>query len=108
MSEESDGLARVAHLSWSSGSDNPSDPPMFGSRDPMPRKPKAGRPGKGHATAAELTLLDALWGRGELTVRDISRFAYGREPRTTAQYATIQSLLDRLQRKGLVARNRER
>lgn len=58
-----------------------------------------------HATEAELLLLDSLWSGPPQNVRDLAQ-ATGRENPTAAQYATIQRLLDRLERKGLVARDR--
>lgn len=53
----------------------------------------------------ELALLRILWRRGAATIRDLTdeRYPGGGH----AHYATVQSLLDRLEAKGLVSRRRE-
>lgn len=53
---------------------------------------------------AELRLLDALWRSGPLTIRAVAEALYG-EP-SAVQYRTVQVQLDRLEKKGLVARDR--
>src|SRR5262245_51573303 len=54
---------------------------------------------------AELAVLDALWDRGPSTIRQLADVLYptGR----VSHYATVQKLLERLESKGLVARDRE-
>jgi BlaI family penicillinase repressor len=52
----------------------------------------------------ELAVLDVLWDRGEATIREITQTIYGRS--TTAAYATVQKLLERLEKKGCVERDR--
>src|SRR5947207_9525475 len=55
-------------------------------------------------TDKELEVLQALWERGPATIRRITEVLYpeGR----TAQYATVQKLLERLEGKECVARDR--
>ena len=55
-------------------------------------------------TDAELAVLKALWGRGPLTARAIAEAVYpgGAE----SEFAAVHSFLQRLERKGLVARDR--
>jgi len=55
-------------------------------------------------TDAELAVLQALWDDGPATIRRLTDQLYpeGR----TAQYATVQKLLERLEDKGCVARDR--
>jgi predicted transcriptional regulator len=55
-------------------------------------------------TEAELSLLQALWDGGPATIRQLVGSVY-REGGASA-YATVQKLLDRLEAKGFVARNR--
>lgn len=55
-------------------------------------------------TETELAILEELWRRGKATIREISDALY--EEGTTAQYATVQKLLDRLEAKGCVGRDR--
>ncbi len=57
-------------------------------------------------TPAEFRLLRRLWERGNATIRELSEDLYGERP-TRSQYATVQSLLDRLYQKGYVHRRRE-
>src|SRR5262245_54025239 len=52
----------------------------------------------------ELAILDVLWAQGEATIRQIDEELYERP--TTATYATVQKLLERLEAKGCVGRDR--
>jgi BlaI family penicillinase repressor len=53
---------------------------------------------------AELGVLRWLWERGPATIRQIADDLY--EPGSVAHYATVQKLLERLEAKGYVARDR--
>ena len=55
-------------------------------------------------TETELLVLQALWDGGPATIRRLTDLLYpeGR----ASQYATVQKLLERLERKGLVRRDR--
>ena len=55
-------------------------------------------------TDAELAVLKVLWARGPLTAKAITEAVYpdGAE----SEFATVHSFLQRLERKGLVARDR--
>ena len=55
-------------------------------------------------TEAEVSLLQALWDGGPATIRQLVGSVY-REGGPSA-YATVQKLLDRLEAKGFVARDR--
>ena len=55
-------------------------------------------------TEAELALLQALWDHGPATIRQLVERVY--QQRGTSVYATVQKLLDRLEAKGCVARDR--
>jgi predicted transcriptional regulator len=55
-------------------------------------------------TDAELTILEVLWNRGAATIAELTSAIYGK--RTTSRYATVQKLLERLEAKGCVARDR--
>jgi predicted transcriptional regulator len=55
-------------------------------------------------TDAELSLLQSLWERGPATIRQLTDTIYPRGGQ--AQYATVQKLLERLEAKGYVARER--
>ena len=58
---------------------------------------------------AELKLLTVLWDRGRSTAREMTERVYGRSPSAQiapAQIATVQKLLQRLEAKGLVRRDR--
>jgi predicted transcriptional regulator len=55
-------------------------------------------------TDKELELLQALWDHGPATIRQLTDRLY--PGGGTAQYATVQKLLDRLEAKGCVARDR--
>ncbi len=52
----------------------------------------------------ELAILDVLWELGEAAIRQIDERLY--EQPTTATYATVQKLLERLEAKGCVGRDR--
>ena len=56
-------------------------------------------------TATELAILQALWDRGSATIRQLTEALYPGGG-TTGQYATVQKLLDRLESKGHVERDR--
>jgi predicted transcriptional regulator len=59
----------------------------------------------GHdVTDAELAVLQALWERGRATIRQLTDLLY--PGGAAAQYATVQKLLERLEGKGCVARDR--
>jgi predicted transcriptional regulator len=53
---------------------------------------------------AELAVLRMLWEHGPATIRQLTDALYPRG--TDAAYATVQKLLDRLEAKGCVARDR--
>ena len=55
-------------------------------------------------TEAELAVLRRLWERGPATIRQLAEAVYGQDG--TSAYATVQKLLDRLEAKGFVARDR--
>jgi predicted transcriptional regulator len=55
-------------------------------------------------TDAELAVLQVLWDRGRATIRQITDQLYPRGG--ASQYATVQKLLDRLEAKGCVTRDR--
>ena len=55
-------------------------------------------------TDAELALLQALWDHGQATIRQLVERVYGKDG--TSVYATVQKLLDRLEAKGCVRRDR--
>jgi BlaI family transcriptional regulator, penicillinase repressor len=55
-------------------------------------------------TDAELLVLQALWEKGEATVRQLTDVLYPEG--TASQYATVQKLLERLEAKGCVVRDR--
>lgn len=52
----------------------------------------------------ELQILDALWNSPAQTIRTVCESLYG--DASTSHYATIQSLLERLEKKGWVTRDR--
>jgi len=55
-------------------------------------------------TDGELNVLNVLWGEGSATIRQLTDAIY---PEGTAgQYATVQKLLERLEGKGYVSRDR--
>jgi predicted transcriptional regulator len=53
---------------------------------------------------AELAVLSALWDGGPATIRQLADVLYPKG--TDAHYATVQKLLERLEAKGCVARDR--
>ena len=55
-------------------------------------------------TDAELDVLQVLWKHGPLAIRRITELLYG--DAKTSQYATVQKLLDRLETKECVVRDR--
>ncbi len=57
-----------------------------------------------HVTDAELSVLEILWEHGPATVRTIARVLYPEGG--TSKPATVLKLLERLEQKGLVARDR--
>ena len=56
------------------------------------------------ATEAELAILQALWRDGASAIRPLCVQVYGRDD--SSRYATVQKLLERLEAKGLVKRDR--
>jgi predicted transcriptional regulator len=56
-------------------------------------------------TESELNVLHVLWDKGRCSTRQITDVLYP-ESGAAAQYATVQKLLERLEEKGLVARDR--
>jgi predicted transcriptional regulator len=57
-------------------------------------------------TEYELAILQVLWESGSATIRQLTDAIY--PDGTTAQYATVQKLLERLERKEFVRRDRSR
>lgn len=55
-------------------------------------------------TDYELAVLQVLWDRGSASIREIAGEVY--EEPTTTNYATVQKLLERLEEKGCVSRDR--
>lgn len=55
-------------------------------------------------TDAELSVLQALWDSGPATIRILTEKVYGQDG--ASAYATVQKLLDRLETKGFVDRDR--
>src|SRR5437870_4089173 len=55
-------------------------------------------------TDAELAVLQVLWDGGPTTIRQLTETLYPKG--TNAHYATVQKLLERLESKGCVARDR--
>jgi BlaI family transcriptional regulator, penicillinase repressor len=64
----------------------------------MPRPPQ-------DVTDAELAILQALWERGRATVRELTEGLYSEY--SSSNHATVQKLLERLEAKVCVRRNRE-
>ncbi|HIF34004.1 MAG TPA: BlaI/MecI/CopY family transcriptional regulator [Planctomycetaceae bacterium] len=54
----------------------------------------------------ELSILEVLWKDGPTTIRQVMDRLYPKSKRTTAAYATMQKLLDRLETKNCVSRDR--
>ena len=63
----------------------------------MPRPPQ-------DVTDAELAILQVLWDRGSATVRELTEQLY--DSYTSSNHATVQKLLERLEAKSCVRRNR--
>jgi BlaI family penicillinase repressor len=59
---------------------------------------------KRNVTDAEFAVLEALWERGSSTIRGICAEVY--PTATTSDYATVQKLLERLESKEFVTRDR--
>jgi predicted transcriptional regulator len=57
-------------------------------------------------TEYELAVLGVLWDRGPATIRQITEAIYQESSPTS--YATVQKLLERLEKKGCVRRDRSR
>jgi predicted transcriptional regulator len=57
-----------------------------------------------HVTEAEFAVLAALWDEGERSARDLTERLY--PACTAADMATVQKLIQRLENKGLVRRDR--
>jgi BlaI family penicillinase repressor len=57
-----------------------------------------------NVTEYELAVLQVLWGRGSATIREITQEIYG--DASTTSYATVQKLLERLEKKACVRRDR--
>jgi BlaI family penicillinase repressor len=55
-------------------------------------------------TETELQILDVLWDKPAQTIRSLSETIY--QDASPSHYATVQSLLERLERKGWVSRDR--
>ena len=55
-------------------------------------------------TDAELAILETLWDRGSATVRELTEKLYSEY--SSSQHATVQKLLERLEGKDCVRRNR--
>ena len=55
-------------------------------------------------TESELAVLRILWDRGPATIRQLTEVLYPQGG--AAQYATVQKLLDRMEAKGYVRRDR--
>lgn len=55
-------------------------------------------------TDAEFAVLEPLWRDGPQTIRQLTALVYPRQ--STSDYATVQKLLERLEQKGCVARDR--
>ncbi len=56
-------------------------------------------------TDTELAILELLWDEGPATIRQLTDALYPKG--TSAHYATVQKLLERLEGKGFVVRDRE-
>jgi BlaI family penicillinase repressor len=56
-------------------------------------------------TDAELAILQVLWERGRASVRELAAELYGKS--AASQHATVQKLLERLEAKACVRRDRE-
>lgn len=58
-------------------------------------------------TDAELAVLEALWKRGRSTIRSLAEELYPDGGGGATEYATVQKLLERLENKGHVKRERD-
>ena len=58
-----------------------------------------------NVTEYELAVLEVLWARGSATIREITEEIYG--DTSTTSYATVQKLLERLEKKRCVHRDRK-
>lgn len=56
-------------------------------------------------TDAELAILQVLWDRGQASVRELTELLYSEY--SSSQHATVQKLLERLEAKDCVRRDRE-
>jgi predicted transcriptional regulator len=57
-----------------------------------------------NVTDAELSVLEVLWERGPTTIGELTEAIY--RNKTTSRYATVQKLLERLDAKGCIKRDR--
>lgn len=55
-------------------------------------------------TEAELSVLEVIWGRGDATTREIALATYGQA--SDSKLASVQKLVERLEAKGCVGRDR--
>ena len=62
------------------------------------------RPKQYHVTDTELLVLQVLWDRGQATTREVCDEIY--PDGSTSQYYTVQKLLERLEKRNCVQRNR--
>lgn len=56
-------------------------------------------------TDSEFALLSRIWEKGDPTCRDLAEFLYGKV--TDAKLASVQKLIERLESKGFVVRDRD-
>ncbi|HEX4794292.1 MAG TPA: BlaI/MecI/CopY family transcriptional regulator [Humisphaera sp.] len=59
---------------------------------------------RGDVTETELAVMQVLWERGAASIRQVTDLLY--PGGATSHYATVQKLLDRLEAKGFVSRDR--
>jgi BlaI family transcriptional regulator, penicillinase repressor len=57
-----------------------------------------------NVTDAELSVLEVLWDKGPSTINELTEAIYPKK--TTSRYATVQKLLERLEAKSCVSRDR--
>lgn len=60
---------------------------------------------KEHISETELMIMNVLWEHGKSTIRQIAEFIY--EDVSQTEYATIQSLLNRLEKKEYIKRDKD-
>ena len=60
---------------------------------------------KDHISETELLIMNVLWKRGKSTIRQIAEHIYDNVSNT--EYATIQSLLNRLEKKDYIGRDKD-